>query len=171
MNAASLAEAVGIRPACRALGVARSTIYRRQKPTPGHQQPSNKPARALDASEHEAVRDTLASERIVDRSPAAVGAALLDEGNYLCSERTLYRTLAKDHPVREHRDQLTRPPYMKPELVATAPNQTWSWEFTRPPASARFSSGGTKMSTATGDRELGIRRRPLRPGRDDDRPA
>lgn len=111
--------------------MARSTFYRRQKPTPGHQQPSRKPARALDASEREAVRDTLASERFVDRSPAAVVATLLDEGNYLCSERTMYRILAEDHPVRERRDQLTHPLYTKPELVATAPNQTWSWDITR----------------------------------------
>lgn len=113
-----------------AQGVARSTFYRRQKPTPGRQQP-RKPARALDASQREAVRDTLAPERFVDRSPAAVVATLLDEGNYLCSEHTIYRILAEDHPVRERRNQLTHPPYTKPELVAMAPNQTWSWDITR----------------------------------------
>ena len=129
--AVSLAETVGVRPACEALGVARSTFYRRLKPTPGHQQPRRTPARALDAAEREAVRDTLASERFVDRSPAAVVATLLDEGSYLCSERTMYRILAADHPVRERRDQLTHPPYTRPELVATAPNQTWSWDITR----------------------------------------
>ena len=129
--AASLAETVGVQPACKALGVARSTFYRRQKPTSGHQQPRKRPARALDASEREAVRDTLASERFVDRSPAAVVATLLDDGQYLCSERTMYRILAEDHPVRERRDQLTHPVYTKPELVATAPNQTWSWDITR----------------------------------------
>ena len=111
--------------------MARSTFYRRQKPTPGHQQPRKKPARALDVSDREAVRDTLASERFVDRSPAAVVATLLDEGNYLCSEHTMYRILAEEHPVRERRDQLTHPPDTKPELVATAPNQTWSWDITR----------------------------------------
>ena len=129
--AASLAEIVGVQPACKALGVARSTFYRRQKPAHGRQQPRKRPARALDASEREAVRDTLASERFVDRSPAAVVATLLDEGSYLCSERTMYRILAEDHPVRERRDQLTHPAYTKPELVATAPNQTWSWDITR----------------------------------------
>jgi putative transposase len=33
--------------------------------------------------------------------------------------------------VRERRDQLRHPPYHKPELLATAPNQVWSWDITR----------------------------------------
>ena len=55
----------------------------------------------------------------------------LDEGQYLCSERTMYRILAAEQPVRERRNQLAHPPCTKPELVATAPNQTWSWDITR----------------------------------------
>ena len=131
MAAASLAREVGGAPACRALGVARATFYRRRKPTTGHQQPRQRPARALDESEREKVRETLACPRFVDRSPAEVVATLLDEGEYLCSERTMYRILQEDHPVRERRSQLTHPAYTKPELVATAPNQTWSWDITR----------------------------------------
>ena len=69
------------------------------------------------------VRETLTCPRFVDRSPAEVVATLLDEGEYLCSERTMYRILQEDHPVRERRSQLTHPVYTKPELVATAPNQ------------------------------------------------
>ena len=69
--------------------------------------------------------------RFVDRSPAEVVATLLDEGQYLCSERTMYRILAASEPVRERRNQLTHPSYTKPELVATAPNETWSWDITR----------------------------------------
>ena len=131
MAAGSLAPEVGVVPACRALGVARSTFYRRWKPAPGHQQPSKRPARALCESEREEVRETLACPRFVDRSRAEVVATLLDEGRYLCSERTMYRILAEDHPVRERRHQLTHPEYTRPELVATAPNQTWSWDITR----------------------------------------
>ena len=131
MAAASLAREVGVAPACRALGVERATFYRRRKPTTGHQQPRQRPARALDESEREKVRETLACPRFVDRSPAEIVATLLDEGEYLCSERTMYRILQEDHPVRERRSQLTHPAYTKPELVATAPNQTWSWDITR----------------------------------------
>lgn len=132
MNAATtLAPQVGVAPACRALGVPRATFYRRRKPATGRQQPNTPPARALSTSEREQVRETLASPRFVDRAPAEVVATLLDEGHYLCSERTMYRILAQDHPVRERRDQLTHPEYAKPELVATAPNQTWSWDITR----------------------------------------
>ena len=49
----------------------------------------------------------------------------------LCSERTMYRILAASQPVRERRNQLTHPSYTKPELVATGPNETWSWDITR----------------------------------------
>ena len=131
MAANSLALQVGVAPACRALGVPRATFYRRHRMVPGRQQPRPTPARALCEVERERVLDTLGGERFVDRSPAEVVATLLDEGQYLCSERTMYRILAANQPVRERRNQLTHPHYTKPELVATGPNQTWSWDITR----------------------------------------
>ena len=118
-----LASQVGVAPACRALGVPRASFYRRQRPAPGHQQPRPTPARALRASERAHVLDVLASPRFVDRSPAEVVATLLDEGRYLCAERTMYRILAANQPVRERRNQRSHPCYTKPELVATGPNQ------------------------------------------------
>ena len=131
MAASSLAAHVGVAPACRALGVSRATWYRRRRPAPGRQQPRPTPARALDDTERGYVLDVLASPRFVDRSPSEVVATLLDEGQYLCSERTMYRILAAEQPVRERRNQLAHPRYAKPELLATAPNQTWSWDITR----------------------------------------
>ena len=56
---------------------------------------------------------------------------LLDEGQYLCSTRTMYRILEQEGETRERRDQLTHPAYQKPELLATAPNQLWSWDITK----------------------------------------
>ena len=131
MAAQPLAVQVGVAPACQALGVSRATFYRRQRPTPGHQQPRPTPARALCESEREHVLNVLASPRFVDRAPAEVAATLLDEGQYLCSERTMYRILAANQPVRERRNQRDHPQYTKPELVATGPNQTWSWDITK----------------------------------------
>jgi len=129
--AEELAPQVGVEPACRALGVSRATFYRRKRPTPGHQQPRSTPARALSKRERERVVGVLSSERFVDRSPAEVFATLLDEKQYLCSERTMYRVLAASQPVRERRNQLQHPQYAKPELLATAPNQVWSWDITK----------------------------------------
>ena len=131
MSAQPLAVQVGVVPACQALGVSRATFYRRRRSTPGHQQPRPTPARALCEAEREQVLDVLAGRRFVDRAPAEVVATLLDEGRYLCSERTMYRILAADQPVRERRNQREHPQYAKPELVATAPNQTWSWDITK----------------------------------------
>jgi len=129
--AEELAPQVGVAPACEALGVSRATFYRRQRPTPGHQQPRPTPARALSNEERERVVEVLSSQRFVDRSPAEVFATLLDEHEYLCSERTMYRVLAESQPVRERRNQLQHPQYAKPELMATAPNQVWSWDITK----------------------------------------
>jgi putative transposase len=73
----------------------------------------------------------LHEERFQDRSPAAVYATLLDEGEYHCSIRTIYRLLEHRGESRERRDQLVHPAYQKPELMATAPNQLWSWDITK----------------------------------------
>jgi putative transposase len=128
-----LAPLVGTRPACRALGVAPATIYRRRRPVQRRSgpRPRPRPARSLSEPEREEVLDVLRSERFVDSSPAQVWATLLDEGRYLCSERTMYRLLAEHQEVRERRDQLTHPAYTKPELLAERPNQVWSWDITK----------------------------------------
>ena len=131
MAAQELAPRVGVAPACRAFGVSRATFYRCRRPRPGRQQPRPTPARALRDAEREQVLDVLASPRFVDRSPGEVVAALVDDGQYLCSERTMYRILAANDSVRERRRQREHPAYTKPELVATAPNQTWSWDISK----------------------------------------
>jgi putative transposase len=85
----------------------------------------------LAPAERQPVLDTLHGERFVDRAPAEVYAALLDENTYLCSIRTMYRILQDHQEVRERRNQLRHPQYHKPELLATAPNQVWSWDITK----------------------------------------
>jgi putative transposase len=131
MAAQELATEVGVAPACRGLGVSRATFYRRHRPNPGHQQPRPTPARALCDAEREHIIEVLTSERFVDRAPAEVVATLLDDGRYLCSERTMYRVLAASQSLRERRNQREHPQYTKPELVATGPNQCWSWDVTK----------------------------------------
>jgi len=128
-----LAPLVGTRPACRAVGEAPATIYRRRKPSkPKPPRPRMAPARALTEAEREAVLAELYSERFADSSPAQVWATLLDEGRYLASERTMYRLLAAAHGgVRERRDQLCHPPYAAPELLAERPNEVWSWDISK----------------------------------------
>lgn len=85
----------------------------------------------MNDTERERIVSVLSSERFVDRSPAEVVATLLDEGEYLCSERTMYRVLLDRAPARERRNQLQHPKYEKPQLIATAPNQVWSWDITK----------------------------------------
>jgi len=119
--------------ACRALHVPRASYYgdRRKASAPAVATPRPSPARALRAAERQAVLARLHEERFQDRSPAAVYATVLDEGEYLCSIRTMQRLLQQSGESRERRDQLTHPPYKKPELLATTPNQLWSWDITK----------------------------------------
>ena len=127
-----LAPTVGIESACEVLGVARASFDRQPvfgPALPVFSRPT--PARALSQEERETVRDVLNSTRFQDCAPAAIQATLLDEGQYLCSTRTMYRVLNEDGASRERRDQLTHPAYRKPELLATAPNQLWSWDITK----------------------------------------
>jgi putative transposase len=120
---------LGVGRLCRALTVARATYYRHleAKAPP----PRATPARALTIGERRAVLHVLHEPRFADQAPAEVFARLLDENRYLCSERTMYRILAANAEVRERRDQLRHPTYKKPELLATAPNQVWSWDITK----------------------------------------
>lgn len=75
--------------------------------------------------------NTLNGDRFADQSPSAVYATLLDEGKYFCSIRTMYRILEQHQQVKERRIQLCHPVYTKPELLATGPNQIWSWDITK----------------------------------------
>lgn len=131
MSAAlELAESVGRSAACRALGVPRASLYRSQQPAVA-QRPRPTPARALSAQERQVVRDHLHSERFRDKAPVEIYATLLDEGIFLCSVRTMHRILAQDGELKERRNQMRHPQYQKPELLATGPNQVWSWDITK----------------------------------------
>jgi putative transposase len=121
---------LGIAPTCAALGLPSATYYRRAKPKPAPE-PRPSPPRTLAAAERGAVLEVLHEPAFVDLAPAQVYARLLDAERYLCSERTMYRILAENHEVRERRDQLRHPHYSAPELLATAPNQVWSWDITK----------------------------------------
>ena len=134
-----LAPIVGTRPACRALGAAPATVYRRRRrPAPRPPRPRPVSARALSESERQAVLELLHSPRFVDCAPAQVYATLLDEGRYLASERTMYRLLAANGGLRERRDQLTHPAYQRPELLAERPNELWSWDISKLLGPARW---------------------------------
>lgn len=128
----TLSAAVGISDACQALTVSRATFYRSQlPPPPARPLTRRRSGRALSETERAETLSVLHSEEFSDRAPAAVCATLLDRGRYLCSPRTMYRLLAEQDEVRERRSQLIHPHYQAPELLATVPNQVWSWDITK----------------------------------------
>jgi putative transposase len=156
-SVAELVPVVGVIAACEVVGVARASYYRHERGPAGRSAADPAPSlryegaagerseqivtvppvpprahpRALSAAERETVLEVLHSTRFQDAAPATVYATLLDEGTYLASERTMYRLLAAEGETRPRRDQLVHPTYSKPELLATTPNQVWSWDITK----------------------------------------
>jgi putative transposase len=120
---------LGVAVVCAAVGVARATYYRRLKPKQARSRTAL--PRKLCDEERAAVLAVLHEPRFADLAPAEVYATLLDEGRYLCSERTMYRVLAANSEIRERRNQLRHPRYAPPELLATGPKQLWSWDITK----------------------------------------
>ena len=132
---ASLSGRVSVSLACRAMWISRATLYRMGEervvslevlPAP---RPS--PPLALTQAERDRALSVLHSDRFVDTSPGEVVATLLDEGRYVCFERTLYRILNEHDEVKERRNQARHGLYAKPELLATRPNEVWSWDITK----------------------------------------
>lgn len=111
----------GIAATCSALGMPRGTFYRRRRPKLAKTRRAS--PRALTPGERSHVLAVMHEPRLADLATPQVYATLLDEGQYLCSQRTMYRILQANSEVRERRDQLRHPQYSKPELLAVAPNQ------------------------------------------------
>jgi putative transposase len=146
---------VGVIALCFALGLSRASLYRRKKgavaalaaegaivpPTALVEVEGDGAARsgakrrasprALSPDERANVLAVLHEPRFCDLAPAEVYATLLDEQRYLCSERTMYRVLDDNREVRERRAQLRHPAYAAPQLLATRPNEVWSWDITK----------------------------------------
>ncbi len=127
-----LQAATSTKRACELLGASRATLYRRRNPPP-RPAPRARPAppNKLTEAERQQILTVLRSAEYCDLAPAQVWARLLDDGIYLCSIRTMYRLLAIAGENRERRRQRTHPARKKPELIATAPNQVWSWDITK----------------------------------------
>ena len=131
-TAVSLGKNVGKKAACNALAISRATLYRhidRKKVIREIQRPA--PPLAFTTEEKQAVLDVAHEKRFWESSPYQIFATLLDEGKYLGSVRTIYRILSQQNEIKERRKQVNRTHYQKPELLATAPNQVWSWDITK----------------------------------------
>jgi putative transposase len=129
---AELKVAVGQRAGCGYLGLSRATIHRRAHPIARPlRKPRDPPEWALSHEERLAFLEIAHSLPFVDKTCAEIFYSLLDRGEYLCSIRTMYRILAEYGEIKERRNQLRHPVYTKPELMATGPNQLWSWDITK----------------------------------------
>ena len=121
---------LGAAPACRVLGLLAGLAVSGASTGRGRAPSTGAAPRAWIRSSVSGVLDLLHT-RFIDQAPAQVHATLLDEGTYLCSPRTMYRVLDAAHEIKERRDQVRRPHYAAPELLATRPNEVWSWDITK----------------------------------------
>ncbi len=130
-----LAKRVDIQSACDTLGVPRANYYRwlnKNVDCGSEMKVVVQPPLALSDLERQRVLNTLHSKRFIDSSPGEVFFTLLDEGQYLCSERTMYRVLSAQGELKERRKQRRdNQKHQKPELLATGPNHVWSWDITK----------------------------------------
>ena len=129
--ALQVVDEVGVQPIVDALGLSRATFYRRRQGPAPVRQPMPPPRRALTSGERTEVLEVLHSPAYIDAAPAEVYSDMLSQGKYLCSVRTMYRVLESANEVRERRNRARRPAYRRPELVATGPNQVWSWDISK----------------------------------------
>jgi putative transposase len=117
---------------CKALGVPRASYYRKHEDKPAPTTTSRqKPKNALSIEEKDKVLTLLHSERFIDKTPHDAFNALIDEGQYYCSPRTMYRVLKERGETVERRPQRSHRDAVKPELIATRPNEVWSWDITK----------------------------------------
>ncbi len=128
--------------ACQAVALAARTYYALRRPSTAPARvrvPSGRAPhpRALSQVQREEALSVMGSERFADQSASQVHATLLDEGAYLCSERTLYRLLEKAGQ-NTARYQHPRPPAPKPELLAKRPGELWSWDITKLKAAEKW---------------------------------
>ena len=129
-----LVPQIGVVAACSTLAVNRACVYRdRARPRTGSRPPTHRlrPPLAFSGSEQQTLLSILDSERFAEVAPASIFATLLDEGRYHGSARTMYRLLAAHKQSAERRRQRVHPVYNKPELLATRPNEVWSWDITK----------------------------------------
>jgi len=130
------APTVPKRRALDAVDVSPATFYRRSNPDKGElpDRPQRKvrpPREPLSEDERNRVLEVLCSEEFVDKSVREVYAHSLDKGEYLCSVSTMYRILNAQSCVKERRKIARRAHYTAPELIATSPNEVWSWDITK----------------------------------------
>ena len=133
MTVEDLAEPeVPITLACDALGISRATLYRQTQPPLPASAPLRAPSpRRLGDAERQTLLDVLHSEEFADQPPQEVYATLLTRGLYFASIRTMYRVLAAADESGERRAQRAPIKHAKPTLLATAPNQVWTWDITK----------------------------------------
>ena len=124
---------ISIDALCDALLIPRATYYRheRKRTVAAVKNKRPQPKNSLRDEEKQQVLDLLHSERFADKTPYDAFNTMLDEGEYYCSPRTMYRLLAGQGENKDRRQQRCHRDAIKPELIASMPNEVWSWDITK----------------------------------------
>lgn len=123
-------KSIAVDGLCSAMNIPRATYYRHLEGL-NKARPVLSPVNALTGQEKQSILDLLHSERFIDKTPYDAYYELIDKGEYYCSPRTMYRILAEHGESKERRVQRNHRDAVKPELMATRPNEVWSWDITK----------------------------------------
>jgi putative transposase len=118
---------------CELLGLSLRTLERWELDLQKEDQrkgPTNPPVQALSASEKIQIVEVSTSSTNCDLSPWQIVAKLADSGQYLASESSFYRVL-RERNLLSHRSKNSVRRHARPDaLVATKPNEVYSWDIT-----------------------------------------
>jgi len=119
--------------ACEVLGICTRTYARWKagKVVDSRKGSAKNVARKLSEEEKDALTAIACNETYKDQTPYEIVADLLEKGTYYASVSTFYRVL-KERGLLHHRSESKAPKKSSrpPELVATGPDQVWSWDIT-----------------------------------------
>lgn len=127
-------NAIPIDLLCCEINISRATYYRHldhNKYARNQSFLGASPVNALTEQEKQSVIDLLHSECFIDKTPYDAYDELIDKGQYYCSPRTMYHMLAEHRETTDRRIQRNHRDAVKPELIASRPNEVWAWDITK----------------------------------------
>jgi putative transposase len=127
--------------ACQVVNITAKTYQRwcqKENKGDGRLETKREPHNKLSELERQLIINTANEESYADLSPAKLTPTLADKGIYIGSESTIYRVLKSEASLKHRLKSKTPRKVKKPlALIASKPNEIYSWDITYLPAHIR----------------------------------